>query len=164
MTGRVSRRDLFTSLTKYGLGAVAASGLRIPEVLAHNGGGHAVSRTDSVTTLSTSFVDIPGMSIPEEFQRPNSLLVVLFSAEVLTSMSPDGRMDIRALDGPTVLEPPTANIITREGDIQAHGFNFYRLDAPVGNRIIRMQWRLSSSAGFARMDNRSMIVLLTAVP
>lgn len=164
MTGRVSRRDLFTSLTKYGLGAVAASSIRIPEVLAHNGGGHAVTRTDSVSTVSTTFVDIPGMSIPEEFQRPNSLLVVLFSAEVLTSTTPDGRMDIRALDGAIVLEPPTANIITREGNIQARSFNFFRLDAPVGNRTVRMQWRLSSSVGSLRMDNRSMIVLLTAVP
>jgi hypothetical protein len=164
MVKKISRRKLFGSLPILGLGGVAASAVRIPEALAQTGGARVAFRTDTVTTNSTSFADVPGMAVVVDFNRPFSELVVIFSAEVLTSVVPDGRMNIRALDGDTVLEPGEVNIITRQGDIQSRSFTFFRSDAPLGTRLVRVQWRMSSGVGTVRMDSRSMVALLTAVP
>jgi hypothetical protein len=126
---------------------------------------NVVSSESVVDTQSSSFEDIPGMALDESFDQPSSELIVLFSAEIAV-LNPTARLEIRALDGDTELEPGRVTVLARAQTAQAGAFHFFRVNTPPGVRTVRMQWRMESSnpnVGSVRMGKRTLIVTRASV-
>jgi hypothetical protein len=121
-------------------------------------GAWAVAQaTGSVTTSSTSFVDIPGMSVDITLDTASMLFITVSGS---TWAGADGNSVYwRALVNTTQAYPLGSYIIITEQVAHAtKSFTFYR-SAAAGNYTVSIQWRTYLNTSPATIDERTLTVI-----
>ena len=120
----------------------------------------AVSATDAINTTSTTFVDVPGLSMTAKIPAgKKGDVIIQFSGEV---NSPSATY-VRAMVDSTIADPNNAGAGVQifwgvGGGATAQGFNFYDFGVGPGTHTVKMQWEGLSGSQF--MSNRSMVVFV----
>jgi hypothetical protein len=121
----------------------------------------AMYNTTPVSTMSTSFVDIPDTSLEITLGR-RSDLIIMFSAEAWVDGAGDS-LYARALVGSTVANPNSGSqiLLTTAGSSQhgSYAINFYLENVDAGTYTIKMQWSEMLGANFAHVADRTLNVI-----
>lgn len=114
--------------------------------------GGAVNASNTVSTGSNAFVDIPNMSITTSFIRTGDLLIT-FSAESSVSNAAT-RLQVRCLVDGNVI-PPNELTFDSTTTREAHSMSFLAQNVGLGQHQIRMQWR-QTGGGTVTVDERNL--------
>jgi len=121
----------------------------------------AVYNTTLVSTISTSFVDIPDTSLEITLGR-RSNLIIMFNAEAWVDGAGDS-LFVRALVNSVVANPNSGSLIllTAAGSSQhgSYAINFYLEDVDAGTYTIKIQWSELLGANFAHIADRTLNVI-----
>ena len=121
----------------------------------------AVYNTTLVSTMSTSFVDIPDTSLEITLNR-RSNLIIMFNAEAWVDGAGDS-LYVRALVNSTVANPNSGSqiLFTTAGSSQhgSYAINFYLENVDAGTYTIKMQWSQMLGANFAHVADRVLNVI-----
>lgn len=116
-----------------------------------------VDASDSVSTNSTSFVDMPGMSKSFTLAGPNNKKVVVLFQGVMEVFDTAVFATIQLrIDG--VLQSGPQPVLVDQQDFQTAGFNFISDSLAPGLHTAKIQWK-SGSGDDIFVDDRSLIVL-----
>ncbi len=114
---------------------------------------------DSVSTNSTSSVNVPGSGIVFVQGGVNpSCVVVRFSAQAFASITAGRLMYVRAVIGSTVAEPGEVQFTaTNDTFSRSHSFEWVFPNVAPGKRTVRIQFR-SLNGEFVYMQDRTTII------
>jgi len=119
---------------------------------------NATSSTSAISTTSTTWVNMTGMSVDLTLTR-NSTLLIMLSAEAWLDASGDWII-VRALVNSTIAYPRSTNIpLTFLTDEAAYSYIFYLPNVTAGSYTIYIQWYLWNGVTTGRVDDRSLSVI-----
>jgi len=116
--------------------------------------------TTEESISSTSFVDMPGMSMDITLTR-TSHVIIMFSAEAWVDGAGDSIL-IQALVDSTVANPSGALIVLTTAGIGQHGANsfiFYLPNVSAGTHTIQIQWTMLVSMNMGHVAERTLNVM-----
>jgi hypothetical protein len=117
----------------------------------------AVSSSSDEYTSSTTFTDMPGMSVQITLTR-NSTLFVMFGTR--THVVSGGYLYVRAVvDSMPALPSSDWIIFTMDTNFASHSVTFYYLNAPAGTHTVKIEWRVYAAASGGYVAQRSLIVM-----
>ncbi len=115
-----------------------------------------VSAEDAITTQSTSFVDVPGLSSVVHIPSGKVAdLIIDFSGEINTC---DGTLGRATIDGAAASPSSTQLMWNLNGGAESHAFTFYARGVGSGSHTVTIQWAGVSSCNHQFMSARSMII------
>ena len=113
--------------------------------------------TGVVTTTSTDFVDVQGMSVEISVTQP-SLLLIIFSTQATVTVD-DSPVYMRAMVGRIQAHPDSDYIFITESTYwSAHSCTFYR-SVFTGTHTVEIQWRVFTGTTTGRLDERTLTVI-----
>ena len=116
-----------------------------------------VSKVDTATTSSTSFVSMSGMSTSLSVQSGKSAdLIITFSGEVNSCFA----MDVRAVVDGSPASPSSTQFFWQAGNTGAdsRAFTFFSRNIGSGNHTVAIQWAGVTSCSQEFVAARSMVV------
>lgn len=120
-----------------------------------------IYNTSLVSTVSTSFVDIPDTSVEITLERKSNL-VIMFNAEAWVDGAGDS-LYVRALVDATVANPNSGSqiLFTTAGSSQhgSYAVNFYLENVDAGTYTVKIQWSEMLGANFAHVADRVLNVI-----
>jgi hypothetical protein len=121
----------------------------------------ATYNSSLVSTMSTSFADVPDTALNISLNRKSNLLI-LFSAEAWVDGAGDS-LYVRSLVNSTVANPDSGSqiLFTTAGASQhgSYAINFYLEDVDPGAYTIKIQWSEILGANLAHMGDRTLNVI-----
>jgi molybdopterin-binding protein len=112
--------------------------------------------TGVVSTTSTTFEDMPNMSVNITVTR-NSTLLILFSTQA--EVTSGNYLYMRAMVNSTAAYPVSDYIfVTSNTYWNAHSFNFYQ-SVTAGTYTVKMQWRTFLGSSTGSIDERTLTVI-----
>lgn len=162
MVGMVKSKKLLLGLVALGFfiaGIASAQVLGSGTIRSFN----SASASDFVSTTSTTFTDMPGMTVTFAIPVGGESVVIMFSGEFPTDL-PFTPCDTGAnfafvqlvIDG--VIHSGPDGVGLHSADYSSNGFNFISGPLAAGTHTAKIQWRTTAPfAGCAL--NRSMIIL-----
>ena len=121
----------------------------------------ATYNSSLVSTMSTSFADVPDTALNISLNRKSNLLI-LFSAEAWVDGAGDS-LYVRILVNSTVANPDSGSqiLFTTAGASQhgSYAINFYLEDVDAGAYTIKIQWSEILGANLAHMGDRTLNVI-----
>jgi hypothetical protein len=120
-------------------------------------GSVVIAGTSSVTTMSTTFVDVPKAAV-DVTDGSRRCIFVDFSAETYAPANEVISVQL-LLDGVTVLQPGPITWVASEGSPvhSAISFQFFLVNVPSGPHTVKVQWR-SQNGTEIKFTNRTLIV------
>lgn len=148
-----------------GIGLVATFlvGVALAQALGGRGlirGFDGAEAADFVSTTSTTFVDMPGMTVTFDLPVSGHSVVVMFTGEFPTGPAPCENQNYLSvqlvIDGVVHSAPGGVQFFTSD-PVTSGGFNFISDPLLTGTHVAKIQWKANLTGGCAL--NRSMTVL-----
>jgi hypothetical protein len=116
-----------------------------------------VDATDTVSTMSTTIVDMPGMTTTFTLAGPNNKKVVALFQGEFDAASPSVDISIRLVVDGVVQSGPQPLVVDQVAH-QTNGFNFLSDSLSSGSHTANIQWKTGSGVS-GSVSARSLVVL-----
>jgi len=120
---------------------------------------NVTSSVTTETTNSTSFVDMPGMSVNITLSR-NSTLIIMFTAGTAKVLASGNYLYAIAMVNSTQAEPVSDYIILTGSTVwSTHSITFYSQNVSPGTYTIKIQWKVWVNTSSGEVQDRTLTVI-----